>query len=362
MAAEYPNLILVISKDDFLLEKRTKEIISDLVPESERDFGLEEIDCAFDTIDAATNALMLTRTAFVQQDFFSTRKTVWMNNAIFLDSKRLQKSENFSEVISGFCDWLLEGSFPEDLTLLISAPSVPKTSLFYKTLSSLERKKLASVIEVSPPTPKTAVPLVLDAAKRMGFEVSREAAEEIVSRAGVSPRILTTEVEKLFLYTNGEKPTQQDIDAICTIYAGGEFWDLTDAFGNHDLKKTLNILHNLFEMRVAPVFLVMQLVSRLNELYLISDSIRTRRVDASGNWLKSLSEEDMNAIAKLGKFDAMAKSSWIFSKIFSQARKWKLSEIRRARTILNTAHERIVSISSDPNNILETAISSALQR
>lgn len=362
MAKSYPPAILVTGEDDYLLETRVKKIINALVPESNRMFGLEEIDCAVDTIDASKQAMDATRNALVQQGFFSEEKTVWMRSLTFLDAKRLQKSDAFADNVASFCDWLSMNGIPDGFTLLVSAPKIPKTSRFYKTFAELTKKKLAVIEELIPPDAKSALPVVLDTAKKIGYEMPKQVAEEIVARAGVSPRVLAMEVEKLYLYTNGETPTAEDVEAICTVYAEGEFWDLTDAFGSHDLKKTLVALHNLYEKDVAPIFLVIQLETRLNELYLVSDSIRTRRMTDSGGWAGSLPDEAAAAVGGLGKFDVVSRNPWALSRIVSQAAKWKPSELKHARTVINTAHERMVSISIDAENLLETAISDALKR
>ena len=106
------RLILVVGSDDFLLASKVNEQLNDLVPESERAFGLETIDAAVETIDTATNVLQQARAALVQQGFFSEGKTVWMKNVAFFDSGRLGKSENFGEVIEAFCSWLVDPGIP----------------------------------------------------------------------------------------------------------------------------------------------------------------------------------------------------------------------------------------------------------
>lgn len=361
MAKSYPPAILVTCEDDYLLETRVKEIIGSLVPESNRMFGLEDIDCAVDTIDASKQAMDATRNALVQQGFFSEDKTIWMRNLTFLEAKRLQKSDTFNDNLASFCDWLTVKGIPEGFTLLVSAPKIPKTSRFYKLFTEMAKNKLAVIEEIKQPDARSALSVVLAAAKKIGYEMPTQVAEEVVDRAGASPRVLAMEVEKLYLYTNGTAPKAEDVEAICTVNAEGQFWDLTDAFGNRDLKKTLVVLHNLYERGVEPVFLVIQLETRLSELYLVNDSIRNRTMSMNGSWAGSLSAEDVDAVGGLGKFEVTSKKPWSLSRIVSQAVKWKPSELRYARTVMNTAHERMVRITVDAENLLEMAISDALK-
>jgi len=356
------RLILVIGSDDFLLSVKVNELLSDLVPESERAFGLETIDAAVETIDLATEAMTKTRAALVQQGFFSEDKTVWMKDVAFFDSKRLGKSINFANEIELFCEWLKDPGIPEGFTLLVSSPSVPKSSRFYKTVASLERKQQAKILTVSAPSPDDAALVVKEAVNKLGAVISDSVANALVSHVGYSPRVLTMEVEKLYLFTGGAEPTRSDVETICTAHAGGEFWDLQDAFGQRDLAKTLTVLRNLYEKRLDPVFLVAQLQARLNEIYLIHDSVANNRLTSSGRWASGLSSEQTAAIGRLGKFDIVSNASWRLRALMSQAGRWTPAQIRRARKALITAHERMTSIGVDSKALFEMAIVDSLSR
>ncbi len=356
-----PNLILVTCPDDFLLGTKVKDVLDALVPEAERMFGLETLDGAVDTVDSASAVLRKTRNALVQQGFFSEGKTVWLRDVAFFDSKRLGKSESFALEMEKFCDWLFDPGIPEGFTLLVTSTSVPKTGKFFKTLTAMSKKGRAEILALPPPSAKEASSTVMETAKKLGFKISAPVAGEVVARVGFSPRDLAMEIEKLFLFTHGAEPTLEDVESICTFNAGGEFWDLTDAFGSNDLAKTIKVLRNLFEMRVEPIFLVMQLEARLNELYLICDSLATKKLSPSGSWSNSLSAEDAEAVGQLGKFDVTSKNPWSLSKLIGQAKRWKPVDLKRARKVMITAHERMVSVSVDSKALLEMAIADAMK-
>ncbi len=356
-----PNLILITCSDDFVLATKVKEVLDALVPESDRMFGLETLDGTVETFDTASMVLRKTRNALVQQGFFSEGKTVWLRDVAFFDSNRLGKSEAFAAELETFCDWLVDPGIPEGFTLLVTSTSVPRTGKFFKTLTTMSKKGRAEILALQPPSLKDASSTVMAAAKKLGFKISPPVADEVVARVGYSPRDLAMELEKLHLFTNGADPTLEDVEAICTLNAGGEFWDLTDAFGSHDFAKTIKVLRNLYEMRVEPIFLVMQLEARLNELYLLCDSLASKRLTSSGSWSNALSAEDAEAVGQLGKFNVTSKSPWALSRMISQARNWKPVELKRARKVMITAHERMVSVSVDTKALLEMAIADALK-
>lgn len=357
-----PAAILITCPDDYLLSVKVKEVLAALVPEADRMFGLETVDCSVDTVDTASRALTQTRNALVQQGFFSDGKTVWMRDVSFLEAKRLQKSETMNNEIEGFCDWLQDPGIPDGFTLLVSSTAVPKTSRFYKTFVALSKRGKAELLLLPPPSAKEAGNVVQDVAKKLNYRIPKLAADEIVARVGFSPRDLTMEIEKLYLYTKGTAPTVADVENICSMNAGGEFWDLTTAFGNHDLAKTIKVLRNLYEMRVEPIFLVMQLESRLHELYLICDSLASKKLADNGNWSSSLSSEDAEAVEGLAKYNITSKTPWALGSLIAQARKWSVNDLKRARTVMINAHERMVSVNVDTKALLELAITDALNK
>lgn len=357
-----PSAILIVSPDDYLLSLKTKEVLDALVPEENRMFGLEIVDCAVDTVDACVQALRKVQGSLVQQGFFSESKTVWMRDVGFFSDKRLQKSTTLAEALESFCDWLKKSGVPEGFTLLATSTAIPKTVRFYKTFETLEKQKTGRIVSVAPPSEKDAVERALEAAKAVGLSLSKSVAAAFVARVGYAPREIVSEIEKLAVYTKGRAPTSADIEAVCTMNAGGEFWDLTDAFGQHDLAKTIKVLHNLYEKRMEPIMLIMQLQARLNELYLLCDCLASNRLSDSGRWSSALSAEDAAAVAALGPFNVVAKSAWRLGSLMSQARKWMPAELRRARTVMIKAHERMVSVSVDAKSLLEMAIADAMQK
>lgn len=355
-----PSAILIVSPDDYLLSQKTKEVLDALVPEESRMFGLEIVDCSVDTVDAAVQALRQVQGSLVQQGFFSESKTVWMRDIGFFGSKRLQKSETLADGIESFCNWLKNPGIPEGFTLLATSTSITKNIRFYRTFETLVKQKTGQIVSVPPPSEKDAIERALAVAKGMDLPLSKPVAAAFVARVGYAPREIVSELEKLAVYTRGKAPTNDDVEVVCTMNVGGEFWDLQDAFGQHDLAKTIKVLHNLYEKRLDPILLVMQIQARLNELFLLCDSLASNRLMDKGRWSSALGEADVAAVQALGPFDTVAKSAWRLGNLMAQARKWTPAELKRARTVMIKAHERMVSVSVDTKSLLEMAIADAM--
>ena len=356
-----PSAILVVSKDDYLLSIKAKELLDALVPVENRMFGLEIVDCAVDTVDAAVQALRKVQGSLVQQGFFSESKTVWMRDIGFFESKRLQKSTTLADALSAFCDWLRSPGVPEGFTLLVTSTGVPKTVRFFKTFETLAKAGSGQIVSIPEPSERDAIDRALAAAKAIDLPMGKDVAAAFVARVGYAPRDMIMEMEKLAIYAQSRRPTAEDVEAICTFNAGGEFWDLTDAFGQHDLTKTLKVLHNLYAKRTEPIILFLQIQARLNELYLLCESLASKRLTDSGRWDPSLGEEDVAAVRALGPFDVPAKAPWRLGNLMAQARKWTPAQLKRARTVMIKAHERMVSLGVDAETLLEMAIGDAMR-
>ena len=357
-----PALHIITCPDDYLLSAAAKDALAALVSAENREYGIETIDGMCDTIGAASEALDKARAALSQTGFFATEITVWLKNATFFDAKRLANSTTFADKLADFAAWLAKPGIPDGSHLVISSPSIPKNTKFYKAAAALQKTGAAQLTEVEPPTPKTAAAHLRQLAKERGATLTSAVADEIVARVGSAPRMLAQELDKLLAYTNGAPPDSEAVEAVCAATATGEFWDLTDAFGARDLRRSIKVMTSLLDSKKAePVLLVTQVESRLNELHLVSGSISDGLMDTAGRWTRSLTEEDADAIARLGKFDPSAKNPWVASKIASQAAKWRPADLRRARRTMNTAHERMVTISGvDSALILQMAIIEAL--
>jgi len=353
-----PSTIVITCPDDFLLASAAREVIESLVPAENREFGIETIDGAVDTVKDATAAVRAARDALSQTGLFAEDKTVWLKNALFFDAKRLADSKTFADTLGEFADWLKFPGVPEGSHLVISAPSVPKTSRFYKEVVKNGAVKLE---EIAPPNPKTAGAQLLKFARERGVALPPAVVEQIVARVGTAPRTLASELDKLLAYTGGAAPSKHDVEQICSVAFSGEFWDLTDAFGDRDIRRTTKIYSDLIVAKVEPVFLVMQLEARVNELYIVADSLASRKMDSTGRWSRALSPEDADAVSRLGKLDPTARSPWLASKLATQASRWNPPQLRRARKAMNTAHERMVTISGvDAQHILGLAIAESL--
>ena len=107
----------------------------ELAPDADA-FGLEMIDGAVETVDAAVACVHETIQSLLTLPFLGGTKLVWLKNASFLADNVAGRSDNVLAALEKLCD-VLKSGLPEGVSFLLSAPMADKRRAAYKLLSKL---------------------------------------------------------------------------------------------------------------------------------------------------------------------------------------------------------------------------------
>jgi DNA polymerase-3 subunit delta len=81
---------------------------------------------------------------------------------------------------------------------------------------------------------------------------------------------LHSEIKKLaVLYREGEKITRELVSNVCVKSMQGIIFDLTDAIGNKEKKKSLELINELILKKEAEQFILIMLYKHFRNLYLL---------------------------------------------------------------------------------------------
>jgi DNA polymerase III delta subunit len=367
-----PRIHVLVCEDDYILAGKADALVAQL-SQSEA-VSKEIIDGATDTIDTTIEAVSRFCDAIRQIDLFASEKLVWLKNASFLGSDRTMGSEAIKEMLSQLLEFL-SGDLPDGIEIVITSTSFSKKYSFCKQLVTLEKTGKVSFEEIA--VGKKGKLTTADFKKLLNnylaehkLEMGAKEQEYFCSMITTSSRVFINELDKLFLYTSDKAPTIQDIDSIVTMSNMQEPWDLLDAYGERNAHKVLRILHNLYDLRVDPVFLIGQLEQRTNELLILVDCIKHGyarlsagssfygRTEMNVSWSDALTGEDEAALADLGKYKI---SGWQASRIAAQVKNWDRITLRLARMKLIEAHVKMVSIGTNPKDLLELTLLSLMK-
>ena len=155
--------------------------------------------------------------------------------------------------------------------VLFTATSLAKSTKLYRAIAACGPH---AIIDCAAKKGRDLPILVQGMARRHGAELSLDAAEELVARAGDSTRMLDNELKRLAQMVGGRRVERSDIERLVVRTAEVKPWDFLNAVAARDTARALELYHlqpPRSEMRLYAL-----LVTRLREL------ITAKALDARG--------------------------------------------------------------------------------
>lgn len=153
---------------------------------------------------------------------------------------RLVIIEQADKLPKAVCEAIISylGNPNPSCTLALVADSLPKTARLYKAVAKQGEK---AVISCEPLKRRDLPEHVMRIAKKRGAIITRDAADELVSRVGESTTMLDTQLRTLIALTNGAPITRDVIEAHVARIAEVKPWDFLDAYANRDRKRAVRL-------------------------------------------------------------------------------------------------------------------------
>ena len=355
--AEKP-LVLICGDDNYLVTESAKKRIAQLVPESERDFGLEIIDGDVSNAADAERAVNACIESVRTESFFGGNKTTWLRNATFFQRKVSEGDDEDAGAFSGApakLTELVKAHLPPGHTLLITVPNVPRNSAFFTAGQKMgEVEDFGS--NLKPWEQDKAAEGKIDMlVTRANLEMDPDVRQEFLQRAGTDTRTLVSELEKLSLYVYpNRKVTKEDVAAITCLGRETEAWDVLEAFNARDAKRTMAILRKLEGQKGIAIMLDAMLENNIRDLIVVREAV-DRGWIRGGNWVSNIPPEDA-AILQAMPVNPKTMNSWRLRKILPCVGRFSLRELRIARYLLITMREKLVSSALPEMFLLQTTI------
>jgi DNA polymerase-3 subunit delta len=198
--------------------------------------------------------------------------------------------------------------------------------------------KIGTVCVCNPKTPIEIAKEIANYIKAKGGEISHDSAKYLAEICGFDSQIIKNECEKLLAYD--KFITNENIDKLTPKQLDTNIYNLAHSVQNNNKKEALKILESLFIMRVEPIAILYSLSSTMLDLY------RTKIADVNAK--SSQDVKDDFSYPKIFGFRV--------DNAFRDARKLRLSQIKRALKIISTTDLQMKSTSMDSEILLETAI------
>jgi DNA polymerase-3 subunit delta len=235
-----PGYVLV-GDETFLLDRCRAAVLKAFVPKELRDFCLSDMDLSsasiFEVLDRAQSPSLM---APFQAVFVRNVKQLYTRGAKkdeFAALERYFRSPNPQALILFVADFV---RIPADLRRM----EMDDKNRFERLSETLGQ--YCGMVELARVNEDDAMRWVVATAQEQGTRVDGDAARELVDALGADMMMISSELEKLLLYTLGKgRITLGDVETMVLSAKQRSLYELTDAISARDRAKALALLQGL---------------------------------------------------------------------------------------------------------------------
>ncbi|HTJ29889.1 MAG TPA: DNA polymerase III subunit delta [Acidobacteriaceae bacterium] len=331
----------VLAGDDiFLYERCRRAVLKAFVPDEMREFCLSEIDLAelsiFEALDRARTPSLM---APFQVIFVRNLKQLYTRGA---------KKDEFAEI-----DRYFKSPNPQALILFIAdhirIPADPRRmEMEDKTKFERLRETLGEhcpIVELARVEETDAMRWVSSTAQEQGTKIDPDAVRELVDALGSDMMLISSELDKLLLYTLGRgRITLGDVETMVLSAKQRSLYELTDAITSKDKARAIALLHGLLNSSDAGE------EAAIGHLYMLARTFRQMLVILEKN------VRDSRAIWQ-ALWQGFRMPPFAADDLIRQARRYKSRrELTRALRLIARADLELRSSPPDKRILLERLI------
>lgn len=245
---------ILIKQDEFLFKSHLKTILKKISPVAERDFN-------FDEISAKTHGVEKIVSIYQTPPMMAESRTLIVEDIDKLKKEELDVLAKLFKKTNDFCH------------LILICEKLDKRTSFFKTL-----KPIATVHEFKKPYANQIPQFISQKAREIDLQLEPGSAELLVESIGTDLMSLFNELEKLKIFA-GEKKTISQKELL-SVLAGGileNIFDLTEALGNKDLKRSNSLFQRFFEQGEPVIKTVSLVITHFRKILLTRETLQNRQ-------------------------------------------------------------------------------------
>ncbi len=331
----------VLAGDEvFLLDRCRATVLKAFVADDLRDFCLSDLDLAetsiFDTLDRAQTPSLM---APFQVIFVRNVRLLYTRGAKkdeFAAIERYFRSPNPQALLIFVADFL---RIPSDARRM----DMDDKNRYERLKETLGEH--CGMIEMARVSDDNAMRWAVTTAQNAGTRLEPDAARELVDALGSDMMLISSEIEKLLLYTEGRgRITLGDVETMVLGAKQRSLYELTDAISAHDRVRALALLHGLLNSSDAGED------SAIGHLYMLARTFRQMLVVLEKN------VRDSRAIWQ-ALWQGFRIPPFAADDLIRQARRYKSRrELTRALRLVARADVELRSSPPDKRLVLEKLI------
>ncbi len=273
------NIHFLTGSDESGVKKAASALAGKLAPGADA-FGLETIDGAVDTVDAATRAVEATIQALLTLPFLGGTKLVWLKSATFLADSVAGRSESVVAAVEKLCE-ILKSGLPDDVIFLLSAPQADKRRTAYKTLTKVANTEIHDMPDLGfRAGEEEIIEWTTSRVHARDLQLSPDAVELLAARIGLDTGQLDNELDKLETAFGKSRPIDAEaVRGLVPQTREGGIFDLSDAITRRNLPLALDTLEQLIRQGEKGVgILLAAVVPTVRNLLLVKDLMVRHRI------------------------------------------------------------------------------------
>jgi DNA polymerase-3 subunit delta len=331
----------VLAGDEaFLLDRCRAAVLKAFVPQDLRDFCLSDLDLSgtsiFEVLDRAQTPSLM---APFQVVFVRNVKQLYTRGAKkdeFAALERYFRSPNPQALLIFLADFI---HIPSDARRM----ELDDKNRFERLTETLGAH--CGMVELAGANEEDAMRWVAATAQEQGARVEADAARELVDALGADMMLISSELEKLLLYTLGRgRITLGDVETMVLAAKQRSLYELTDAISAHDRARALALLQGLLNSSEAGED------AAIGHLYMLARTFRQMLVILEKN------VRDSRAIWQ-ALWQGFRMPPFAADDLIRQARRYKSRrELTRALKLIARADLELRSSPPDKRLVLERLV------
>jgi DNA polymerase-3 subunit delta len=341
------NIYFLTGSDEAGVKKAATALAAKLAPGADA-FGLETIDGAVDTVDAATRAAEETIQALLTLPFLGGTKLVWLKSAAFLADSVAGRSDSVVGALEKLCE-VLKSGLPEGVTFLLSAPMADKRRSTYKTLCKLAETEIIDMPDLGfRAGEEEIIEWTMARVHAKDLQLSPEAVEMLAARIGLDTGQLDNELDKLETAFGKAHPIgAEEVRGLVPQTREGGIFDLSEAIARRNLPLALDTLQQLMRQGEKGVgILLAAIVPTVRNLLLVKDLMVRHKISPPAQahfFAGSLKRLPESAISHLPKKKDGTLNAYPLGIAAINASHFSLPELEAAFAACAAANQELLS-------------------
>jgi len=338
-----PNVPLTLLHGDatLLIERAAEELVRQLLPPDELDYGLTRLNLVDTPVEAAIEELSA-------GCLMAPRRVVVLRHVNALPAAQQKR------LLPALC------ALAPDTSCVLTAPTDNTRSRGEPVCSDLAKllRAQGQVAEFRTPWERELVPWCSAEAQRLGHRLDLGAAQRLVDLVGRNHQFLSNELRKLGVYVGpGAEIALGDVDQLVSPTAEANSFDFADALAARDAPAALEALLDLLPARnpSSAAIMLLGMIARQYRLVWQTRYLAGHRVEPGGRVPAELAAW----LPARQKVSDAARSSFVARKLSGQARHFHDAQLARALALVLDADRTLKGQTEEtlhPRVVLEALI------